>query len=380
MEEQLLPRFYQDLETWLKPGKVLLIYGPRQVGKTTLVKQYLKTTPWRYRFDSGDDLSIQEIFSSRRLKVLRQYVGSHQLIVIDEAQKIPFVGESLKILVDQMPQLRIIATGSSSFELAGQVGEPLTGRKQTLILYPLALLELKEIFPSPWDLEQQLDQLLIFGSYPEVVRTQDPQKKRLILQELVNSYLLKDILTLEKIKASQKLVRLLQLLAFQIGSTVSLTELGQQLELDRKTVARYLDLLEKSFIIFSLWGYHRNLRKAISKKNKYYFFDLGVRNALINNFNPLELRPDLGQLWENFVIIERRKKQAYWQIYSNNYFWRTWDGQEVDWVEERDGQLFGFEIKWSEKKKAKEPKDWSKTYPKTSWQLITPENFLDFVA
>jgi len=378
MKPKLLPRYYQDLNRWLKPNKVLLIHGPRQVGKTTLVKNFLKTTKLNYRFDSGDSTQVQTILSSTNFEKIRQYIGHYQLIVIDEAQRVPNIGLGLKIIIDQIPGIRVIATGSSSFELAGQVGEPLTGRKKTLILYPLSLLELSQLY-SPWKLKQKLADWLIFGGYPEVVKSQLREEKIEILRELVDSYLLKDILMFERVKANQKLTQLLRLLAFQIGSLVSLSELGQQLGLNYKTVARYLGLLRKSFIVFPLYGFYRNLRKAISKKNKYYFYDLGVRNALIANFNSPELRNDLGQLWENFIIVERIKKQAYRQIYSNNYFWHTWDGQEIDWIEEREGKLSGYEIKWQPRKRVKPPRDWLKTYDNASWKLIAQENFLEFI-
>ena len=376
---KLLPRYYQNLNRYLKPNKVLILYGPRQVGKTTLLKQFLQKTSLKWRFDSGDNLRLQQLLSSQDFHLFADYVADYQLIAIDEAQHIPRIGQALKILVDQFPGLRLIATGSSSFELAGQIGEPLTGRKRTLILYPLSLLELKKTL-SPWELKQNLADYLVFGGYPEVLTAKTKKEKRLLLQELVDSYLLKDILAFEKVKSSHTLLNLLRLLAFQIGQQVSLSELGRQLGIDYKTVARYLDLLEKSFILFPLRGFSRNLRKEIAKKAKYYFYDTGVRNALIQNFNPPPLRNDLGQLWENYIVVERLKKSRYRQLAVNFYFWRTWEGQEIDLVEERGGRLFGYEIKWQAPKKPRPPKNWQATYPNARWQLITPENFLSFVA
>ncbi|MBM4402117.1 MAG: DUF4143 domain-containing protein [Candidatus Cloacimonetes bacterium] len=218
-----------------------------------------------------------------------------------------------------------------------------------------------------------------FGGYPEVITSPNKERKVTILSEITNSYLLKDILTLEKVKGSKILLDLLRLLSFQVGSEVSLTELGSQLGLDYKTVARYLDLFEKSFVLFNLRGYARNLRKEVTKKSKYYFYDNGIRNAIISNYNGLDLRDDIGKLWENFLVSERLKAQAYKKIYSNNYFWRTWDKKEIDWVEEREGKLFGYEFKW-QKEKVKAPKDWLKTYDNASFEVISKDNYLEFVT
>ncbi|MGB9706658.1 MAG: ATP-binding protein [Microgenomates group bacterium] len=374
----LLSRFYQNLDQYLKPNRVLVIYGPRRVGKTTLLQQYLRQTKYTYKLDSGDNILVQQVLSSRNFEQIFEYARGYDLIALDEAQHIPQIGWGLKILADEIPGIRIIATGSSSFELSGQVGEPLTGRKRTLILYPLSQLELKNHY-NQFELEQKLPEFLIFGSYPEVLVAKSKKEKRVILEELVGSYLLKDVLELEKIKSAKILLDLLRLLAFQVGSEVSLTELGSNLGIDRKTVSRYLDLFEKSFIVFNLRGYSRNLRTEIVKKSKYYFYDNGVRNALIANFNPPNLRNDLGQLWENFVISERIKYQHYRQIFANNYFWRTWSQQEIDWVEERKGKLFGYEIKWGTKK-GKLPSEWRQNYPKAKFKTINQKNYLSFVS
>jgi len=297
--------------------------------------------------------------------------------VLDEAQKIPNIGMGLKILVDQVPGIRVIVTGSASFELAGQVGEPLTGRKKTLKLYPLSQGELKEHL-GIFDLKQKLPEWLIFGSYPKVVTRSSLEEKRDVLKEIVNSYLLKDVLELERVKSSKILINLLKLLAFQVGSQLSLSELANKLAINYKTVARYIDLLVKSFVLVSLWGFSRNLRNEINKKNKYYFVDNGVRNALIGNFNDLDTRDDVGKLWENFLVSERLKTQEYKKIYANNYFWRTWEGQEVDWVEERDGRLYGFEFKWGDKK-VKAPKNWLGSYKEASYEVVNRDNYLNFL-
>jgi len=373
-----LPRYYSSLGQYLKPNKVLVIFGPRQAGKTTLIRDYLTNSPYRYKLESGDNLQTQAILGTPDSNHLKEYVSGYELLVVDEAQKIANIGVCLKILVDEVPGIKIIATGSSAFELAGQIGEPLTGRKLTLTLFPIAQLELLNVY-NAFELKSKLEEWLIYGSYPEIVTAPTKPEKRLLINEITHSYLLKDILELDRIKNSKILLDLLRLLAFQIGNEVSLSELGKQLGIDYKTVARYLDLLEKSFVIYSVSGFSRNLRKEIRKKNKYYFYDLGIRNALIANFNDLALRDDIGKLWENFLVIERLKKQTYHQIISNNYFWRTWEKQEIDWVEEREGKLFGYEFKWK-KDQAKIPTEWRENYKNSEFLLINQQNYLDFIT
>ncbi|HCS78541.1 TPA: AAA family ATPase [Patescibacteria group bacterium] len=376
----LLPRIYSNLEKYIESGKVLVIYGPRRVGKTTIVEQYLKTTQWKYKLDSGDNIRTQHTLSSQDFSQILPYVEGYELLVLDEAQNIPNVGMALKILVDQKPNLRIIATGSSSFELSGQVGEPLTGRKTTLTLYPIAQQELLQKTYNHFELKQKLPDYLIYGSYPEVITATSQKEKISILEELVNSYLLKDILTLENIKGSQTLLSILKLLAFQVGSQVSFNEIANSVNIDVKTVARYLDLLEKGFVIKSLTGYSSNLRNEVTSKAKYYFFDNGIRNGIIQQYNSLDLRMDAGQLWENFVFIERLKYRSYTNKYANMYFWRTYSQQEIDIVEEHQGKLFGYESKWSEKRQLQAPKEWKITYPNAMFSFITPKNYLEFIA
>lgn len=372
-----LPRFYQNLAKYLESNKVLVIYGPRQVGKTTLLENFLKQTKLKYKLDSGENILTQQVLSSQNFKQIIDYVSGYELLVLDEAQHVANIGLGLKIIVDQIPGIAVIATGSSSFELSGQTGEPLTGRKRTLILFPLSQMELSELY-NQHELREQLANYLVFGSYPAVLTASDKEKKITILEELVNSYLLKDILQLERVKGAKLLLNLLRLLAFQVGSQVSLSELAGQLGIDYKTVSRYLDLFEKSFILFNLGGFARNLRKEVSKKSKYYFYDNGIRNAIVSNYNRLDLRDDGGRLWENFLVSERLKIQQYRRIHSNNYFWRTWDKKEIDWIEERQGGLFGFEFKFGEKRRPA-PKDWTETYPKAFYKIISPDNYLDFV-
>ena len=373
-----IPRIYQDLNKYIHPNKALVIYGPRQVGKTTLLKDFLAGYNKKYKLESGDNIRTQQILGSQDFKTITEFVQGYDLIAIHEAQKIPGIGNGLKILVDQVPGLRVIATGSSSFDLSGQVGEPLTGRKTTLTLYPVSQSELGALY-SPFELRERIEEWLVFGSYPEVITTDTTAGKSRIAMELSQSYLLKDILELDRIKSSRTLLDLLKLLAFQVGSEVSLSELGRQLGVDYKTVGRYIDLLEKTFVIHGVRGYSGSLRKEITKKCKYYFYDTGIRNALIANFNGLDMRNDAGALWENFLFIERLKKRSYQALFSNIYFWRSWSQQEIDMVEEREGKLFAYEFKWGNKK-IKPPGLWKETYPQAGFEVIDRENYLDFVT
>ena len=373
----MIPRAYDNLDSYLKKGKVLVIFGPRQVGKTTLLKKFLSTTDLKYRLDNGEDFRIAELLSSKDPDRISEYAKGYELVVIDEAQKIPDAGSGLKMLIDNNPDLMVIATGSSSFELAGTVGEPLTGRKRTLTLFPVANVELSGMF-NRYDLKEKLEEFLIYGSYPEVVEAKSKDEKSRIVTELAHSYLLKDIIAFDRIKNSRVIFDLLRLLAFQTGSEVSLSDIAKNIGIDAKTVGRYIDILEKSFVIFRLTGFSRNLRKEIVKKNKYYFYDTGIRNALIANFNPLDIRNDAGELWENFLLIERFKRNAYKNEILNSYFWRTWNQQEIDLVEEKEGKLSGYEFKYG-KKTPKAPELWTETYSNASYEVINRENYLDFI-
>lgn len=374
----MLKRYYQQLEKMLNPGKVLVIYGSRQVGKTTLLNNFLGQTKLKYKLESGDNIRTQQILSSQDFSQILEFINGYDLLAIDEAQRIPNIGLGLKIIVDQKPEMLVVATGSSSFELAGQIGEPLTGRKRTITLFPMSQLELTAEY-STFELREKLSDWLVYGGYPAVVTAQSKKEKILILEELVNSYLLKDILELERVKGTKVLTDLLRLLAFQVGSEVSLSEIGTKIGLDYKTVARYINLLEKAFVVYSLRGFSRNLRQEISRKSKYYFYDNGIRNAMISNFNGLELRDDCGKLWENFMVVERLKTQEYKGIYANNYFWRTWEQKEVDWVEEREGKIFGYEFKYSNSG-TKIPRTFLNAYPEAQGEVVTRENYLDFLV
>lgn len=367
----------ENLRKLIIPGKVMVIYGPRRVGKTTLLKKYLEKENNSVLFVNGDDIIVRQYLESQSIQTLQDFVGNHGLLVVDEAQYVEKIGLNLKLIVDHIPGIKIIVTGSSSFDLARDVGEPLTGRKYVLKLFPLSQMEISKI-EKRHETTASLDSRLIYGSYPEVVLMSDNRRREDYLRELVQSYLFKDILVLEGIRYANKLVRLLQLLAFQIGKQVSLTELGKQLSMSKNTVERYLDLLEKVFVIYRLSGFSRNLRKEITKSQRYFFYDTGVRNALIGNFNPLGVRNDLGELWENYIITERMKRQEYLRSVTNSYFWRTYDKKEIDLVEERGGKLFGYEVKWK-KERVKIPRDWTVGYPDAAFEVIHRENYLKFI-
>lgn len=371
-------RIYQNLDKYFLPNKALLIFGPRQVGKTTLMQDFFSSSEYKVKMVTGDDITIHQSLGSQSLHTIKSFCEGYDVIAIDEAQKIPNIGTGMKLMVDNIPGIKVIATGSSSFELAGQTGEPLTGRKTTLMLYPIAQMELLHQM-NRYELTEKLDEFLIYGSYPAVLTADTFSQKTSILNEIVGSYLFKDVLEFERIKSPQLLLDLLRLLAFQIGNEVSINELSQNLKIDNKTVKRYIELLEKAFIILRLGGYSGNLRKEISKKAKYYFYDTGIRNAVIANFNKLNMRNDKGQLLENFLIIERLKKQSYTPIYANNFFWRTWSGKEVDFIEEREGKLFGYEFKWI-KKNTKAPKLWLDTYAEASWEMVDTKNYMEFIT
>ncbi len=367
----------EHLPRHLSPGKVVVLYGARRTGKTTLIREYLKSVQEPYLSVTGEDIIVQEFLASRSIEKIKAFIGEYRLVVIDEAQAIPDIGLNLKLTIDHIPDVRVIATGSSSFDLARNIGEPLTGRKTTMRLFPLAQMEIMTT-ENPAQTAANLENRLIYGSYPEAVLLADNRQREQYLKELVSSYLFKDILTLDGVRHSAKIGKLLQLIALQIGHEVSCSELAGHLGMSKGTVERYLDLLEKTFVIVRLNGFSRNLRREITKNGRCYFVDTGVRNALINNFNPISIRDDIGLLWENYLVMERLKKQEYQGIFSNNYFWRTYSRQEIDWVEERGGRLYGYEIKWG-KSKTRPPNEWVKAYPDASWQVVNRTNYPDFI-
>ncbi|NGX35169.1 MAG: hypothetical protein K1060chlam1_01541 [Candidatus Anoxychlamydiales bacterium] len=373
-----IPRIPLDLvKSYVTKGKVVVIYGPRRVGKTTLLKKYLENEK-NYLFVTGEDIFIREYLSSESIDKLKAFIGDKDLIVIDEAQYISKIGLNLKLIVDHMPDKKIIATGSSTFDLAKQIGEPLTGRKHVIKMFPISQIELNKI-ENITQINANLETRVIYGSYPEVITLESNELRKKYLQDLISSYLLKDILIFEGIHKSKKLVDLLTLLSFQIGKEVSISELATHLSINKKTIEKYLDLLEQVFVLINIRGFSRNLRKEVTKTSRYYFWDNGIRNALVNNFNPIQRRDDIGALWENYLVIERLKKQQYLEHFSNNYFWRTYDQKELDWVEEKEGKLFGYEFKWN-KSISKPPKLWLDTYKKASFECINQKNYLKFIT
>jgi uncharacterized protein len=360
----------------MQHGKVVLLYGPRQAGKTTLSKRIIRETGLKTLMVNADQLKYIDVLSSRDLGKLRSLVAGYELLFIDEGQRIPEIGINLKILHDELPELKILVTGSSSFLLSGKVSESLAGRKKIFTLLPVSIQELAASY-NPFELNDQLESRLIFGSYPEVINTVNDFEKEDYLRDISSSFIFKDILELEMIKYPLKIRELLKALAFQVGSQVSIHELCIKLGINRDTVERYLFLLEQSFIIFKLPAFSRNQRKEISKSQKYYFYDNGIRNTLIDNMKALIDRNDAGALWENFIISERRKFLLYNQKNANCFFWRTYSGTEIDYVEEIGSDYFAYEIK-SGKSKARIPGSWSEDYG-SNFQIINKENYLNFI-
>ena len=361
------------------PGKVAVLYGPRRVGKTTLIRRYVREHAPDAMVVTGEDIAVREYLESQSVVKLREFVGERRTLVVDEAQHVRQIGLNLKLLADHVDGLRIVATGSSSFDLAAQTGEPLTGRKITLLLLPLAQLELAAL-ESAHETRANLQARLLYGAYPEVILLASNEAREEYLRELISSYLFKDVLQLEGVRHPAKLTFLLQLLALQIGKDVSINELASGVGMNKNTVDRYLDLLEKAYVIYSRHGFSRNLRKEITKSRRYYFYDNGVRNGLISNFNPLTLRDDAGALWENYVLAERMKHNLYTGRHALSYFWRTYDRQEIDLVEDCAGQLTAAEMKWSPRSVPRVPGGWRKAYPESTFQVVHPENYLAFVA
>ena len=362
------------------PNKVLILLGARRVGKTAFIKNYLSTVPKQdYLQLNGEDIDDANLLKERSVTNYKRLLANVKLLVIDEAQNIPDIGMILKLIVDTIDGIKIIATGSSIFDLSNKLGEPLVGRKNTIYLFPFAQMEFANQ-ENYKETSAKLEERLLFGSYPELEQYNDWNDKISYLKEIINAYLLKDILVYEGIKQSNKILDLLKLIAFQLGQEVSLQELARQLGISKNTVESYLDLLSKVFVIYKVSGFRRNLRKEITKSNRWYFYDNGIRNAIINNFTRLETRTDVGALWENYLACERVKFQNYTQKSDTNYFWRTYDQQELDWLEENGDNLSGFEFKWNENRKAKIPTAFAKAYPEATFEVINKQNYLDFIT
>lgn len=371
--------FLTQVRKKLRPNKVVLLLGARRVGKTKFIQYFLEQyKEGEYLKLNGEDVSDAELLQLRTVQNYKRLLQNIKLLVIDEAQNIPKIGQILKLIVDEIEGIHILVTGSSMFDLNNQLGEPLVGRKYTIHVYPFSQLEFSKQ-ENIKTTKEKLEERLIYGSYPELTHINDWSEKEDYLYEIVNDYLLKDILIYQNIKKSNKIYDLLRLIAFQVGSEVSLHEIGNQLQISKNTVESYLDLLCKVFVLFKVEGFSRNLRKEITKSSKWYFYDNGIRNTLIKNFKPLHLRNDIGQLWENYLIYERIKKQTYTKQIVTNYFWRTYDQQELDWLEEQQSELKAFEFKWSTTKKSKIPRAFEKAYVDATFEVITKENYLDFI-
>lgn len=358
-------------------GKVIVVYGARQVGKTTLAKNILESYKKDGRYLNCELVSVQQGLSAIEAERIKSFLGDYKLAVLDEAQNIIDIGKILKVMVDTYPDIQIIATGSSSFDLADKISEPLTGRNFTFLLYPLSIREIAKQFDA-FTAEAKIDTILRFGMYPEVfMLSNDAAKGR--LDEIASDYLYKDILRFDGIKKANIISKMLMLLALQLGHEVSYSEIGKQLGINRLTVERYVDLLEKSFVVFRLGAFSRNKRKEISKSVKIYFYDLGIRNSLIQNYNPPELRDDIGALWENFCIVERRKYLEESGTRVNAYFWRTYDQKEIDYVEEAEGKICGYEFKWNTKQNYRAPKGFMEQYG-AQVEKIDRGNFWKFLG
>jgi len=372
----MIKRFIEKkITNALNQKKAVIIMGARQTGKTTTLNQLFDNKSdvlWL----NGDDTDIQFILENITSTRWRAIIGENKILIIDEAQYIENIGIKLKLITDQLTDIQLIATGSSSFDLANKINEPLTGRKREIMLFPLSFAEMTE-HHGLLDERRLLSHRLIFGSYPEVVSNIGNEKE--ILKELINSYLYKDVLKWERIRKPDKIVKLLQALSFQAGNLVSYNELGQICGLDSKTVEQYIILLEQSYIIFRMSAFCRNLRNELKNSRKIYFWDNGIRNALISNFNAVELRNDIGALWENYMISERIKKLNNNDLWVNYWFWRTQQQQEIDYIEEADGKISTFEFKWNPEAKIKKPYSFLTTYPNSSFSVIHRDNYEDFL-
>ncbi len=367
-------QLFRTLKESLYKGKTQLIFGARRVGKTHLIKKLVAEEDGIYY--NCELLQVRELLDTTNSVALEQLIGNKKLVAFDEAQTIPDIGLKLKIMHDTFPGVQFVATGSSAFELVHATSEPLTGRSRTYFLYPFSFQEIADS-TTPLEAYAGIENMLRFGMYPDVFQKSEAEVKE-ELMNITSNYLYKDILTYGNLKRPDIIYELLKLLAFQIGHEVSINEISNKIDTSVHTIRRYLDMLEKTFVITSLSSLSRNLRNEIGKSKKYYFLDTGIRNAIIQNFNPLSMRNDTGQLWENFCVLERMKKNQYERIFANTYFWRTYDQKEIDYIEERDGELFAYEFKWSATD-GKAPKVFTEAYPDAVYQVISKSNFMEFV-
>lgn len=361
----------------ITPNKAVLVFGARRVGKTVMMRKIVNDFPGRTMMLNGEDYDTLALLEKRSIANYRHLLNGIDLLAIDEAQNIPYIGSILKLIVDEMPGICVLASGSSSFDLLNMTGEPLVGRSTQFILTPFSQEEIAQT-ESAFETRQNIEDRLIYGSYPEVVMMDNYENKIDYLRDIVNAYLLKDILAIDGLKNSNKMRDLLRLIAFQMGSEVSYEELGKQLGMSKTTAEKYLNLLEKVFVIYRLGAYSRNLRKEVTKAGKWYFYDNGIRNAIIGSFSPIAVRQDVGALWENYIIGERRKENFNKGLHKEFYFWRTYDKQEIDLIEESSDSLTALEFKWGNKKPAI-PTVFQKAYPHAEYHVVNKDNYLEFI-
>ena len=366
----------KTIKKQLFKGKVIVIVGPRQVGKTTLLGELVRKSDKRVLALNCDEPEVQTMLTNTNVAKLRAIIGNNELLVIDEAQKVDNIGLTLKLIVDNIKSVQVVASGSSAFELRNRLNEPLTGRKFEYQMFPISSSEIIDTF-GLMEERRTLENRLVYGSYPDIVM--HPEEARQYLTDLAQNYLYKDILSLDSLRKPQLLDKLLQALAFQIGSEVSTNELARTLQTDGKTIDKYIDLLEKCYVVFRLGGLSRNLRTELKRAKKIYFYDNGVRNAIIQQFAPVNLRDDIGALWENFFIAERMKRNHYSGYYCNRYFWRTTLQQEIDLIEESDGAMTAFEMKWNPTKKVLFSKSFTDAYNVKETVVITPDNYMEYL-
>ena len=361
----------------LQPNKVVVLLGARRVGKTKLIEKIIENLNEKYLFLNGDDVESHNLLESQSTANFNRLLGETRFLVIDEAQEIPNIGKKLKLMVDTIPNLKVLVTGSSAFEINNQIGEPLVGRMKTINLYPISQIEFSKT-ENYLETRNNLEDRLIFGSYPELSKIINREDKISYLKEIVNTQLLRDIFAFEGIKKRDKIIALLQIIAFRTGSEISLESIGRDLQISKNTVEKYLDLFSKVFIIYSVSGFSKNRDNEITKMKKWYFVDNGIRNAIINSFNPLNMREDVGKLWENYLNSERIKKLNYQENHVLDYFWRTHTRQEIDRIEVKNEQIAAFEYKYG-KSKSKIPTEFAKSYPDATFEIINQDNYLDYI-
>jgi len=367
----------KTIKSHLSTKKAIVLIGARQVGKTTLLETFSKTNPKGVLTINCDEPDFRSLLQNKTSSELKTIIGNHELVIIDEAQRVKNIGISIKLIIDQIKNIQLIVSGSSALELANEIKEPLTGRKWEFIMYPLSVQEMIN-HHSALEEKRQLNNRLLFGMYPDVIN--NPGREKEVLKNLTDSYLYKDLFSFKDVRKPEVIEKILQALSLQIGSEVSYNEIADLVKSDPMTVSRYIDLLEKTMVVYRLPSFSRNLRNELKKSRKIYFYDTGVRNAIIANFQPLELRKDTGALWENFIISERLKFIQYNTIWCNRYFWRTKQQQEIDYIEDRNGKLYAFEFKWNTSKTAKPSTTFTKAYPESEFSVINPDNYQTFVS